>query len=49
MHGGGTEGFHSHLKQYPAQKVSVIQLFNSDHEGTQAIISAIETLIFGQD
>jgi len=49
MHGGGTEGFLSHLKQYPAQKVSVIQLFNSDHEGTQAIISAIETLILGQD
>lgn len=49
MHGGGTEGFRSHLKQYPAQKVSVIQLFNSDHEDTRAIISAIETLILGQD
>jgi CubicO group peptidase (beta-lactamase class C family) len=49
MHGGGTQGFLSHLKQYPAQKVSVIQLFNSDHEGAQTIISAIEPLILGQD
>ncbi len=31
MHGGGTPGFLSRLKQYPEQKVSIILLFNSDH------------------
>jgi CubicO group peptidase (beta-lactamase class C family) len=47
MHGGGTPGFVSHIRQYPEQKVSVILLFNVDHVGPKAIIDMVEPLIVG--
>jgi len=45
MHGGGTPGFASRVRQYPAQKVSVVVLLNDDHVSVEAVISAIEPLI----
>lgn len=45
MHGGGTEGFGSLIRQYPAQKVSIIVLLNADHLGAGPIISAVEPLL----
>lgn len=45
MHGGGTPGFGSLIRQYPAQKVSIIVLLNSDHMEAHTIISAVEPLI----
>ena|SRR2546421_7195101 len=42
MHGGGTPGFLSRIRQYPEQKVSIILLFNSDHVNTETIFSAVE-------
>ncbi|HZR42432.1 MAG TPA: hypothetical protein VFB12_20085, partial [Ktedonobacteraceae bacterium] len=45
MHGGGTQGFCSLIRQYPAQKVSIIVLFNSDHVEPYTIISAVEPLL----
>ncbi len=47
MHGGGTPGFLSQLRQYPEQKVSIILLFNSDHTSIETILSAVEPLIVG--
>ncbi len=47
MHGGGTPGFISRIRQYPEQKVSIILLFNSDHLNPETILSAIEPLIVG--
>ena len=47
MHGGGTPGFLSRVRQYPEQKVSLILLFNSDHMNTETIFSAVEPLIVG--
>ena len=47
MHGGGTPGFQSLIKQYPAQKASIILLFNSDHINVPTILKAIEPLIMG--
>jgi CubicO group peptidase (beta-lactamase class C family) len=47
MHGGGTPGFISRIRQYPEQKVSIILLFNSDHMNPETILSAIEPLIIG--
>ncbi len=47
MHGGGTPGFLSRLRQYPEQKVSIILLFNSDHMSPETILSAVEPLIVG--
>ncbi len=44
MHGGVTQGFRSLIRQYPAQKVSIIVLLNSDHIEPYTIISAIEPL-----
>lgn len=45
MHGGGTPGFISRIKQYPEQKVSVILLFNSDQTNPETILSAVEPLL----
>ncbi|GHO96191.1 serine hydrolase [Reticulibacter mediterranei] len=45
MHGGGTQGFCSLIRQYPAQKVSIIVLLNSDHMEVGPIISAVEPLL----
>jgi CubicO group peptidase (beta-lactamase class C family) len=45
MIGGGTEGFSSVIKQYPAQKASLIVLLNADHMGPGPIIRAVEPLI----
>lgn len=47
MHGGGTEGFLSQIRQYPEQKVSIILLFNFDQVNTKMVTSAVESLIFG--
>ena len=47
MHGGGTPGFLSLIKQYPAQKASAILLCNSDHVTPWTILSALEPLILG--
>jgi CubicO group peptidase (beta-lactamase class C family) len=45
MHGGGTPGFVSQIRQYLKQEVSVILLFNADHVGPKAIIDVVEPLI----
>jgi CubicO group peptidase (beta-lactamase class C family) len=47
MHGGGTPGFISRIRQYPEQKVSIIVLFNSDHMNPETILSAVEPLLVG--
>ena len=47
MHGGGTPGFLSRLRQYPEQKVSLILLLNSDHVNTETIFDVVESLILG--
>ncbi|HLX39177.1 MAG TPA: serine hydrolase domain-containing protein [Ktedonobacteraceae bacterium] len=47
IHGGGTPGFQSRIKQYPEQKVSIILLFNSDHMSMEPILTALEPLIIG--
>jgi CubicO group peptidase (beta-lactamase class C family) len=45
MHGGATQGFRSLIRQYPAQKVSMIVLLNSDHMEAYPIIHAVEPLL----
>ncbi|HZO75648.1 MAG TPA: serine hydrolase domain-containing protein [Ktedonobacteraceae bacterium] len=45
IHGGITQGFRSLIQQYPAQKISVIILLNSDHMEVGPIISAVEPLL----
>lgn len=47
MHGGGTPGFQSYIRQYPQQQVSIILLFNSEQAPMQPIIKAVEPLIVG--
>ncbi|HET9918298.1 MAG TPA: serine hydrolase domain-containing protein [Ktedonobacteraceae bacterium] len=47
MHGGGTPGFLSRVKQYPEQKVSIILLCNSDQMNPEMILSAVEPLLVG--
>ena len=47
MHGGGTPGFLSRIRQYPEQKVSLILLLNSDHVNPETIFKMIEPLILG--
>lgn len=47
MHGGGTPGFLSRIRQYPEQQVSVILLSNSDNLRMEPIASAIDPLILG--
>ena len=47
MHGGGTPGFLSRIRQYPEQKVSIILLFNSDHVNPETILTAVEPLLVG--
>jgi CubicO group peptidase (beta-lactamase class C family) len=42
MHGGGTPGFVSRIRQYPDQQTSVALLCNSDQVSVEAILSAIE-------
>jgi CubicO group peptidase (beta-lactamase class C family) len=47
MHGGGTPGFRSLIRQYPEQRVSIVALFNSDHIEPWPICNAMEPLIVG--
>jgi len=47
MHGGGTPGFFSLIRQYPEQKASIIVLFNTDHMNAKTILSAVEPLLVG--
>jgi CubicO group peptidase (beta-lactamase class C family) len=47
MHGGGTPGFVSRIRQYPEQKVSVVLLFNSTHMDPDAVFGAVEPLVLG--
>ncbi len=47
MHGGGTPGFLSQMRQYPEQKVSIMLLFNSDQISIKTIFGAVEPLIVG--
>lgn len=47
MHGGGTPGFSSLMRQYPAQKVSIILLCNSDQMHAKPIFSAVEAFLAG--
>jgi CubicO group peptidase (beta-lactamase class C family) len=44
MHGGGTSGFLSRIKQYPEQKVSVVLLLNSDETNPGTILETMEPL-----
>ena len=44
MHGGGTPGFLSRIKQYPEQKVSAVLLFNSDETNPGTILAKMEPL-----
>ncbi len=45
MHGGGTPGFLSRIRQYPEQQVSIILLCNSDHTNPETIFNAVEPLL----
>jgi CubicO group peptidase (beta-lactamase class C family) len=45
MHGGGTPGFISRIRQYPEQKASVILLCNSDQTDPDVLLKAIEPLL----
>lgn len=45
MHGGGTPGFQSRIRQYPEQHVSIIGLCNSDQMNLEAILNAVDPLI----
>ena len=47
MHGGGTPGFVSRIRQYPEQRVSVILLSNADQVSVDPVISALDPLILG--
>jgi len=47
VHGGGTPGFVSRIRQYPEQKVSLVLLFNSDQVKPETILDALEPLIVG--
>ncbi|HLJ35441.1 MAG TPA: serine hydrolase domain-containing protein [Ktedonobacteraceae bacterium] len=47
VHGGGTPGFISRIRQYPEQHVSIILLFNSDHVNPETIFSTVEPHIVG--
>jgi CubicO group peptidase (beta-lactamase class C family) len=47
MHGGGTPGFLSRLRQYPEQQVSIILLFNSDQMSLDTILNAVDPLVVG--
>ena len=47
MHGGGTPGFVSRIRQYPEQKVSIVLLFNSTHVDPDAVLGAVEPLVVG--
>ncbi|MHB8598793.1 MAG: serine hydrolase domain-containing protein [Ktedonobacteraceae bacterium] len=47
MHGGGTPGFISRIRQYPEQQVSIMLLFNSDHMNPDTILRAVEPHIVG--
>ena len=47
VHGGGTPGFVSRLRQYPEQRVSIILLFNSDHLRLETILDAVDPLFVG--
>ncbi len=47
MHGGGTPGFLSRIRQYPEQKISIILLFNSDYVNPETILDALEPLLVG--
>jgi CubicO group peptidase (beta-lactamase class C family) len=45
VHGGGTPGFVSRIRQYPEQQVSLILLLNSQHVSPETIVDAVEPLL----
>ena len=45
LHGGGTPGFVSRIRQYPDQKVSIILLCNADQMSMEPLFSALHSLI----
>ena len=45
MHGGGTPGFASRVRQYPEQKVSIVLLWNSDQMSLESVLSAVEPVL----
>jgi CubicO group peptidase (beta-lactamase class C family) len=47
MHGGGTPGFVSRLRQYPERQVSLILLLNSQHVSPDTLLDAVEPLLGG--
>jgi CubicO group peptidase (beta-lactamase class C family) len=47
MHGGGTPGFLSRIRQYPERQVSLILLLNSQHLSPETILDAVEPLLVG--
>lgn len=47
MHGGGTPGFVSRIRQYPERQVSLILLLNSQQVSPETIIDAVEPLLVG--
>lgn len=48
MHGGGTPGFLSRIRQYPNENVSIILLCNADQMHVDPLFSALDPLIAGQ-
>ncbi len=47
MHGGGTPGFVSRIRQYPEQQVSVVLLSNCDHLRLEPIIGPLDEIVLG--
>jgi CubicO group peptidase (beta-lactamase class C family) len=47
MHGGGTPGFRSLIRQYPEQRVSAVLLRNTEQGNVDSLISALDALILG--
>ncbi|MGE0540102.1 MAG: serine hydrolase domain-containing protein [Dehalococcoidia bacterium] len=45
MHGGGTPGFVSRIRQYPDRQVSLILLLNSQHVSPETIVDVVEPLL----
>ena len=48
MHGGGIDGFTSHLARYPDDRLTVIVLCNNESVQASAIGLAIAAILFGQ-
>ncbi|MGH2585180.1 MAG: serine hydrolase domain-containing protein [Dehalococcoidia bacterium] len=45
MHGGGTPGFVSRIRQYPERQLSLILLLNSQQTNPETILDAVEPLL----